>query len=114
MEKRVLNYNIYSYEPQCAFLIHIYIYSQKHGRNLELSERGLQSTFDGGIESSAVFIEGVHMLWGGSSRRDEGLANTGEGVRETLPQSLGMAGGVGIGNLLSQLLALTGRGEGER
>ena len=56
-------------------------------------------------------IERVILLGGGSPGGDQGLPDAGERVRETLPQSLGMAGRVRFGYLLSQLLALTG-GEG--
>ena len=56
-------------------------------------------------------IERVILLGGGSPGGDQGLPDAGERVRETLPQSLGMAGRVRFGYLLSQLLALTD-GEG--
>ena len=84
-------------------------------KNLELPKRGLQATLDGGIESSAVVVERLHVLRGGSSGGDQGLSDSGEGVGETLPQSLGMAGGVRLRYLLGQQLALTvGRERGER
>ena len=83
--------------------------------NLELSQGGLQATLDGGVESRAVVAERGPHLGGGSPSRHQSLPDAREGVGETLPQPLGMAGGVGLGYLLSQQLALTGGdGEGRR
>ena len=57
-------------------------------------------------------VERVVALGGGSPGGDQGLPDAGERVGETLPQSLGVAGGVRLGYLPSQLLGLTGGGRG--
>lgn len=75
---------------------------------LELTEGWLQSSLDGCIEWCAVGVERGCVLGCGPFYSDQSLTNTCESIWETLSEPLGMAGCVGLGNLLGEYLALTG------